>query len=112
MVAYQLNDDFNAEVIVIEDEGTGDTIEIQRALRFDAQDVALGMDTYCLVRSGATHYGGIVRWVVHSHELEMELSDVAAATLSLPTAVAIPIDALGAELLRHHLPNLCQSSRT
>ena len=91
------------------DEGAGDSIEIQRALTFDAQDVAQGMDTYCVVRGGASHYGGIVSWVVHSNVLALELSEAAASTLDLPAAVSIPIDDLGADLLRQHLPRLCPS---
>jgi len=111
VVGYLLDESVNAEVLMITDEGTGDTIEIQRALSFDAQDIAKGMDTYCLVRSRATHYGGIVSWVVQSSELSMELSETAAGSMSLPTSVTIPIDAVGADLLRQHLPHLCQPRR-
>ena len=74
-VAYLRDEDLNTEMLVLEDEGSTDRIEIQRALTFDSQDVAQGMDTYCLVRGGAAHYGGMVRWVVHSNELTLELDD-------------------------------------
>ena len=111
-VAYLRDEELNAEMLVLEDEGSSDRIEIQRALTFDSQDVAQGMDTYCLVRGGAAHYGGIVRWVVHSNELALEFDDAAASTLDLPIALSIPIDDLGAELLRQHLPRLCLLPRS
>ena len=111
-VAYLRDEELNTQVLVLEDEGSIDRIEIQRALTFDSQDVAQGMDTYCLVRGGAAHYGGIVRWVVHSNELALELDDAVASTLDLPIALSIPIDDPGAELLRQHLSRLCRVPRS
>ena len=40
------------ELLTIVDEPSGDTVEIQGALKFYTQDVALGMDTYCLRPTG------------------------------------------------------------
>ena len=54
-VGYLRDEDLNTEVLVLEDEGSSDRIEIQRALTFDSQDVAQEMDTYCLLRGGAVH---------------------------------------------------------
>lgn len=99
-------DEGNDAAVVIVDEASGDTIEIQRSLAFDEQDVALGMDTYCLVRGGAAHYGGLARYVVSDGSLELYLSTTAAADLELPEVVEIPIDPHGAELLRLRLPFL------
>jgi Immunity protein 10 len=109
-VAYVQDDFLNTEAVVIEDQASGDAIEIQRALEFDDQDAALGMDTYCLVRGGASHYGGITRWIVLSDLLQLELEEGAAIDLALPATVIIPIDEPSADLLRKHLPALCAPS--
>jgi hypothetical protein len=108
-VGYLRDDDLNVEMVVIADESTGDTIEIQRAFTFDAQDVASGMDSHCVVRGEASHYGGIVRWAVDSNMLALELSEAAATVLALPNPLSIPIDDSGADLLRKHLPELCRT---
>jgi hypothetical protein len=73
--------DLGAFVVVLAEhpDGSGLRLEIQRALEFDEQDRALGMDTYCLCTdSGATHYGGIVRHELSSPWLTIVL-DVSAA---------------------------------
>lgn len=41
----------------------GFTLLIQRTdYEPDEQDISLGMDTYCLVSGGRTHYGGSCAW--------------------------------------------------
>lgn len=63
-------------------DGAGQTLEIQRAVEFDDQDVELGMDTYCLVLdASATHYGGVVAWQLVGGRLVFSLDQVAAAEM-------------------------------
>lgn len=63
-------------------DGTGMRLEIQRALEFDEQDRATGMDTYCLcTERGATHYGGVVSWRLEHDVLEVLLDEQASAEL-------------------------------
>ncbi|WP_295819752.1 Imm10 family immunity protein [uncultured Deinococcus sp.] len=60
-------------------------LELQRALVEDEQDVALGMDTYCLVRSGGpTVYGGVAACVLSRDGLILRLDDDAAQMLGAP----------------------------
>ncbi len=63
-------------------DGSGRSLDITRALAFDEQDRALGMDTYCLCSdAGPTHYGGIVRYDLSSAWLSIVLDAAAAAAL-------------------------------
>lgn len=61
------------------------TVEFQRALVFDSQDVKLGQDTYCVcVDAAATHYGGVKFWAVgNSGTLRVDLSNPASIELGL-----------------------------
>ena len=97
-----VNDEGCAALVFL-DEESGDVIEIQRSDHFDAQDIAFGMDTYCVVRSGAAHYGGVVGWRLQDTVLTLELSWGASETLGLPQAVSIPIDGDGAGIVRSQL---------
>jgi hypothetical protein len=82
-------------------------LEIQRGLAFDRQDVALGQDTYCLVRDGAvTHYGGIAAWSLDSDGLTLQLADEAARELGLTTVLQVTLDEEGQALVRDHLARL------
>lgn len=58
-VGWVKDEELNYCAIVIRDEASGDTIEVKRSLETDAQDAELGMDTYCVIRGGAIHYGGL-----------------------------------------------------
>lgn len=52
------------EGVYFEDED-GNTLGIERADEFDEQDVAEGMDTYCVVLgTGQSVYGGVDSWEV------------------------------------------------
>ena len=62
-------------------ERTGRRLEIQRSLQFDEQDEALGMDSYCLVTDGGTHYGGVLSWDIGGSTLRIELDTAAASAL-------------------------------
>lgn len=93
---YWRDSELKIEVVVLAEhlDGSGQRIELQRALSFDDQDGALGQDTYCLVTdSGATHYGGIDRWAVEESELRLYLSAEAATALKLDTELSIHLPA-------------------
>jgi hypothetical protein len=106
-LGYVRDVDLNFEALVILDEPSGDTLEIQRSLSFDEQDTAAGMDTYCLVVSaGATHYGGVESWAVRDGMLTLSLSEAAAAVLELPADVDISVRAADEAPLRDHLARL------
>ncbi len=106
-VAYVYDEELNFEGLLLHDPVSGDRFEIQRSIEFDEQDVALGMDAYCLVRQGATHYGGIAEWAIHGNSFTVHLSNDAQAELGLPPLLAFGLDAEGVATVRRHLPTLC-----
>jgi Immunity protein 10 len=81
-------------------DGSGVCLELQRALSFDARDQALGQDDYCLRgHTGASVYGGVVRWSVIRGLLEIDISENAAAVLSLDREMRVVFDpAMSAEV--------------
>jgi hypothetical protein len=92
------------------EENPDDVLLVARAVRFTAEDAALGTDTYCIVTgsSGATHYGGIdaVEWR-EPHRLRLSLGRDAAESLQLPREVELVLpDPESAELVRARLPAL------
>lgn len=106
-VAFVHDEELYFEGLFLRDRGSGDTFEIQRSIEFDEQDVAMGMDTYCLVWHGATHYGGIVEWAIDGNSFTVHLSDDARAELGLPPRLTLGLDAEGVAVVRRHLPTLC-----
>ncbi len=106
VVGYLREPESKVEALVIHDEESGDRIEVQRSLTFDEQDRRLGMNTYCLVRQGASHYGGLQSWTIESGLLHLKLSSPAAAALELPAEFSIAVGADGEELLKEHLRRL------
>ena len=93
-VAVEEMPDLNAFAVVFaeREDGGGGRLEIQRALSFDEQDRAEGMDTYCLcISSGATHYGGVLSWKLTPGVLELTLSPEAAAELGLDELVQVAV---------------------
>lgn len=98
--------ELNYAALVIHDEESGDTLEFQRPLDFDEQDAALAMTTYCIVRAGAAHYGGLESYHVGDSFVGFRLTRGAAELLDLPQSFEIPIDLQGAATLREHLPDL------
>ena len=87
--AETLDDTF---VVMLAESPHGDVrIEIQRGLAFDAQDKALGMDTYCLCTEAGTHYGGVESWRVDEGSLQMILDEAAAKALRLDCLVSITL---------------------
>lgn len=106
-VAYLHDDDMNFEGLFFHDSESGDTLEIQRSIELDEQDAALGMDTYCILRDGASHYGGIVGWATSVDSVSIELVESAQKVLALPAVVRISVDAGAIALIEKHLPVLC-----
>lgn len=104
-VGFVRDADVGYAALVILDEESGDTIGIQRSLAFDEQDRALGMDTYCVTRGGASHYGGLVTWRLAHGVLALTLSSAAAA-LELPGEISISVDEEGAPLIVEHLAEM------
>ena len=98
--------ELNYAVIAIVDEASGDTLEIQRTLAPDVQDATLGMDTYCLVRGGASYYGGVVSYEIGISHISFSLVNEAATALQLPTSFSVPVDLDGVVALRERLPGL------
>jgi hypothetical protein len=91
------------------EDNPDDVFVVARAHRFDAQDRALGMDTYCLITgtSGATHYGGVedVDWPEPTH-LRLDLSAEASETLALPRRLELRLPEEDVALVRAELPTL------
>jgi hypothetical protein len=83
---------YDTFLVVLAESTEGDTrIEFQRGLTFDAQDEALGMDTYCLCTETGTHYGGVLAWNISGGRLRMSLDEAAAKALRLGTEVSIAL---------------------
>src|SRR5829696_9724689 len=71
-------------------DGSGHRIELQRSLKFDDQDRALGLDTYCVcLASGASHYGGIRSCVLNGRRLSIEFTEEASTELSIEPSIDI-----------------------
>ena len=66
-------------------------LEFQRGLTFDAQDKALGMDTYGLCTEKGTLYGGAQSWRVSEGCLQLSLTAAAAKALRLDIEVSIAL---------------------
>lgn len=105
-VGWTNEPDLNYTALVIADEESGDTLEIQRSLTLDDQDLALGMDTYCLVRGGAAHYGGVEAYEIGDSFVRFTLAGPAATLLELPGSFEIPVGSDGIALLLERLPSL------
>ncbi|XVV02648.1 Imm10 family immunity protein [Actinosynnema sp. CA-248983] len=75
------------------DDGSGFVLLIQRGLyESDEQDIALGMDTYCLVSGGKSIYGGLIRAVRKERGVDLVLSREAASLLALPANLELRLD--------------------
>jgi len=111
IVGYFRDESLNVEALTILDSASGDVLEIQRALQFDDQDVALGLDTYCLVRGGLTHYGGVLAWKLNRGTLTFTLDLEAAKVLQLPDDISIPISPGGLPLIESQLGRLLGAAR-
>jgi hypothetical protein len=60
----------------------------------DEQEIALGMDTYCLVvdPGQATHYGGVKECEFTGTELRLVLAEDAATALGMPSHARFVLD--------------------
>ena len=92
------------------EDNPDDVLVVARGKRFGSEEVALGMDTYCVITgiSGATHYGGVDEVDVAGAESG---SAVALAggrgDLMLPRELELVLpDADSAALVRRRLPDL------
>ena len=86
-------------IVALAEHGDGDGAHVMfQSGPTDEQDVALGMDTYCICTdNGACHYGGIASWRIAGGELEIELDEQAKRVLGCDGfRVRIPADDEGA----------------
>lgn len=84
--AFSRDEELGTEYLVLaeHEDGSGQRIELQRALTITDDDRRLGMDTYCLVNeAGATYYGGVDGWVLEDGKLELRLDQEAAQVLDV-----------------------------
>lgn len=81
----------------------------------DEQEIALGMDTYCLVvdPGQATHYGGVRECEVAGTRLRLVLTEDAAATLGMPsdTCFDLALSSQQLDLLGRGLRRVLTSGR-
>ena len=105
-VGWDENVEHNYRALVFLDEKSGDTFEMQCAITWDEQDHELGEATYCLVRGGATYYGGVLAYRLSDRLLRLELDHEAAAVLELPTSFELSLDEPQEQMVRAHLPSL------
>jgi hypothetical protein len=92
--AFEELGDVNTLAVVFAEnsDGSGERLELQRAMTFDAQDRKLGQDTYCLcVASGATCYGGVRSWRLDDSGLDLELTRAAAGKLGIDTQLRVEL---------------------
>ena len=110
-VGYVRDESLNFEGLVILDEDSGDVLEVQRSLKIDDQDVALDMATYCLVRGGRSHYGGVVGWELSDGTFTLRLDSKAALALQLPEEIKIAVTEEGARVTLDHIAGLLGIAR-
>jgi hypothetical protein len=92
MIAAEVMTDLNAYVLALYEwpDGSGERIELQRALSFDDQDHELDQNTYCIsLASGATHYGGVRACALHGNRLTLRLSPKGAEELGIDEHVVV-----------------------
>lgn len=81
----------------------------------DEQEIALGMDTYCLVvdPGQATHYGGVRECEITGLQLRLALDEDAATTLAMPTETRFDLDLTQqqVDLLRRGLSRVLTTGR-
>src|SRR3954469_15524955 len=91
------------------EDNPDDVLVVARGKRFGADEVALGMDTYCVITgiSGATHYGGVdeVSWP-EPNRVRLSLSREASETLMLPRELELALPDESVDLVRAQLPAL------
>ncbi len=100
LIAQSVGFEIDEEDEVVEagfSEGIDDpgfTLLIQRTdYEADEKDISLGMDTYCLVSGGRTHYGGLLRVEWDGDSIRFTLSGKAASVLNIPESLTIRFEA-------------------
>ncbi len=99
-------DDLNSFVVALYENEGGFGLEVQRSLTVDEQDVALGLDSYCVsISAGPSHYGGIQSCVLRGRSLELGFSTDAAEALGLDPRLVLDlrVDDARLEEIRHGL---------
>jgi hypothetical protein len=95
VAAYTRSVDLNMEAVILADDRIAPTwqLEVQRTLVPDAQDRALGMDTYCVVLpSGASSYGSL-EFIEIGETLRLRFLPEAVETLGLPDReIDVPLE--------------------
>ena len=95
-VAAERLDDLQCVVVVFAENsnGSGERLELQRALAFDEQDRSLGMDKYCIcLTGGQTAYGGIRSVHLTANLLSLEFAHATADLLGIDDMVRIEFEA-------------------
>ena len=83
-VAFERDDTRDVQSLVLAEhrDGRGRWLEVQRPLQVDDQDLALGLDTSCLVtEEQATQYGGVVDWRIEGSVLHLDLTEKASRAI-------------------------------
>ena len=78
--------DLNVFIVALAERADSPTqyVELQRSIEQDEQDIALGIDTYCVITSyGATNYGGITSCILFNDILTIEFTKEAEAKLGI-----------------------------
>ncbi len=82
----------------------GEGLAIERPMVPDAQDIAMGLDTYSLsLTSGPTVYGGVTEWHRGIGTVTLQLTAQAADDLGVPQLLRLDV---GQEQLEVVLPHL------
>ena len=99
-VAFLTDLGADCEILVIAQYpiGEGAFLEISRGADFDEQDVALGMDSHCVVIDGATKCGSVASWHLDGSLLSIELTDAVAGDLGI-RCLRIELPEGGAEIV-------------
>lgn len=94
-------------------DGSGPALFFQRSHRFDAQDIELGQNTYCLVTDAhTTTYGGIESWKLTAGQLDITLSHHAAHELGVDEDLVIEFAPAHIRMVKAALARILRPART
>ncbi|XSG77256.1 Imm10 family immunity protein [Herpetosiphon llansteffanensis] len=108
-----IDDDILAIVFADDPEEPDDYLELQRSFAEpDEQDIALGMDTYCIsTAAGATTYGGITSFVIRGNQCTIDLAASAAAEIGIAQyQIELNLTADDRPMLYEHIRQLFQAA--
>lgn len=103
LVGWHEDPELGVLALVLQDEQSGDTLELQRFTLDTAQDRDLGMDGPCVVHNGCAHYGGLEQCSLVDGLLLLRLSAAASEVLELPRTLELALDRRRAALVEEHL---------